>query len=183
MKELNKRVCKYLDFVVCDINRVYRARTMVTSISSPFSSGYWGPLNMVMCCWHQKKCPLVQRAMGSCKHVICCSVNGLVWLALQLHPSASTDPDIHICLWLPAMDWCITWIAVSTQQAWTSHTEGQFLFPVKSWLLLLGSMDLAFSTYCISLLKGKGCKNELGFWFCVSYFILQASVHELKYEW
>lgn len=89
-------------------------------------AGGW--LDMIMRCWHQKKCWRARRATAGSKHVIYGRVNGLASAGATLPSISPTNLDARVWLWLPAIGWCITWIAVSTQQAKLSHTFALDLF-------------------------------------------------------
>lgn len=113
-------------------------------------AGGW--LDMIMCCWHQKKCWRARRATAGSKHVIYGRGNGLASAGATLPSISRTNLDARVWLWLPAIGWCITWIAVSTQQAKISRDWLSTFF--KSRLLQLGSMQLAFC--CVLYYSGGG---------------------------
>jgi len=124
---------------------------MATQIPpTPLTRVAGGWLDMIMCCWHHTKCRRTQRATSGSKHVIYGRGNGLASAGATLPSISHTNLDARVWLWLPAIGWCITWIAVSTQQAKISHTARRALDLFKSQLLQLGSMQLAFCAYCIT---------------------------------
>ena len=88
-------------------------------------AGAW--LDMIMCCWHQKKCWRAQRATAGSKHVIYGRGNGLASAGATLPSISHTNLDARVWLWLPAIGWCITWIAVSTQQELKSAAQRDWL--------------------------------------------------------
>lgn len=90
-------------------------------------AGGW--LDMIMSCWHQKKCWQAQRGTASSKHVIYGSENGLASAGAALPFISHTNLDARVWLWLPAIGWCITWIAVSMQQGKISSTARLTLDP------------------------------------------------------
>ncbi len=109
-----------------------------------------GWLDMIMCCWHQKKCWRAQRATAGGKHVIYGRGNGLASAGATLPSISHTNLDARVWLWLPAIGWCITWTAVSTQQDKISRAARVALDLFKRQLLQLGSMQLALCAHCIT---------------------------------
>lgn len=123
-------------------------------------AGGW--LDMIMRCWHQKKCWRAHRTIASSKHVIygCGNGSAKCWCYTSIHqPHQPWCPCLALasCHWLmhpPGLQSPRNRLKSTTQCDWLAAF-------FKSQLLQLRSMQFAFCAYCITAEgENRVCANR-----------------------